>query len=199
MRYFGPKHSKHSMTLFCMTTLYWYRFTKNTKVFVQKENEDHLLDCDFSPAGGAVNFFPSEGWHHQEEIGKMGGLLSSSEAKNKSEKHFLHLTRRHGHECRVNVKYCKHEGTVKRHLTDLPWQKEKKHNLSPTLCANTSVHAAQDITIQLSDTVTEEIKQKLLGYLEHVEIMFVFFLSLDNTNTKFALQCNSYTWSQTSH
>lgn len=104
----------------------------------------------------------------------MGGLLSSSEAKNKSEKHFLHLTRRHGHECRVNVKYCKHEGTVKRHLTDLPWQKEKKHNLSPTLCANTSVHAAQDITIQLSDTVTEEIKQKLLGYLEHVEIMFVF-------------------------
>lgn len=67
----------------------------------------------------------------------MGGLLSSSEAKNKSEKHFLHLTRRHGHECRVNVKYCKHEGTVKRHLTDLPWQKEKKNTIYHQLYVQT--------------------------------------------------------------
>lgn len=51
---------------------------------------------------------------------------------------------------------------------------KKTQSLSPTLCANTSIHAAQDITIQLSDTVTKEIKQKLLGYLEHVEIMLVF-------------------------
>lgn len=54
---------------------------------------------------------------------------------------------------------------------NLPRQRGKKHNLSPTFCANTCIHAAQDITVQLSDTVTEEMKPKVLGYLEHVDIM----------------------------
>lgn len=98
----------------------------------------------------------------------MGGLLSPSEAIREALSAFNSKT----WTCECKIRQTRgHCQTTSDRFT---LTKEKTHNLSPTLCANTCVHAAQDITIQLSDTVTEEIKQKLLGYLEHVEIMFVF-------------------------